>query len=279
MTSLSVTRLTLREAFSRRLVLVAMVLSAVYLALVGLGFWFVRERTPMLEGPEGPLATTVLTVLALYVVSFLSAFLALFLGSGSVSSEVDSGQLHAVLARPLSRGRWLLERWLGLVLLAVPYTVGMGAAVLGVAALSTGYGAVDVAEGLALLGLQTLALLSLGVLVSTRWPTLAAGAVSFFAFGLAWMGGIVEYIGTLIGDATMERIGVGVSLVLPSDALWRAASYQLASPAFHAATAAGPAPLPFLGSSPIAVPFLAWSVLYVLLALALAVRGFAHRDL
>lgn len=285
MTGLPITRLTLREALTRRLVLVALALSAVYLALVGTGFWFVRTRT---EGAfdggvsaetEIALAATVLTVLALYVVSFLSAFLAMFLAAGAVSGEVDSGQLHAVLARPISRRSWLLQRWLGLAALAVPYSVGMGAAVLAVATAVVGYGAVDLGAGLALLGLQTLTLLSLGVLASTRLSTLAGGAVLFFLFGLAWLAGIVEYIGDVVDNAAMRSVGVVVSLLVPSDALWKAASFHLASPAWHAAMAAQPAPLPFIGNAGAAGSFLAWCVAYVALALLLAVRGFARRDL
>ena len=47
--------------------------------------------------------STLLLVLGLYGVQFLGALLALFLGVASVSPEIDSGILHAVLARPLSR--------------------------------------------------------------------------------------------------------------------------------------------------------------------------------
>jgi Cu-processing system permease protein len=280
MTALPITRLTLREALSRRLILAALVLSVIYLALVGLGFWFVQRQINDIDPTTDAIATTALTVLALYVVSFLSAFLAMFLSAGSVSGEVDSGQLHAVLARPISRRSWLLQRWLGLAALAVPYSVGMGAAVLAVAAVAVGYGSVDVATGLALLGLQTLVLLSLGVLVSTRLSTLAGGAVLFFLFGFAWLAGIVEFIGELIDNGAMQTIGVVVSLLVPSDALWKGASYFFASPAMNAVVAAQPESLPpFIGGAPAAAEFVAWSVVYVVAALALAVRGFARRDL
>ncbi len=280
MTALPITRLTLREALSRRLVLAALILSAVYLALVGLGFWFLQSRVEGLDGTSFGLATTALTVLALYVVSFLSAFLAMLLSAGSVSGEVDSGQLHAVLARPIARRSWLLQRWLGLALLAVPYSVGMGAGVLAVAALAVDYSSINVPGGLALLALQTLVLLALGMFISTRLSTLAGGAVLFFLFALAWLAGIVEYIGTFIDNDPMQTIGVVVSLLMPSDALWKGASYLLASPLLNAAAAAQPESLPpFIGSAPAAAEFVAWSVVYVVLALALAVRGFARRDL
>lgn len=279
--SLPITRLTLREALTRRLVLVGVVLSAVYLALVGIGFAFVRREvgTAELSQTEGALGVTVLTVLALYVVSFLAAFLVMFLAAGAVSSQEDSGELHAVLARPLSRRSWLLQRFLGLGVVGLGYSVGMSAAVLLLARLAVGYGAVRPVTGLALVALQTLVLLALGTLVSTRLSTMAGGAVLFTLFGLAWLAGIVEFIGQLVNNATLSRVGVAVSLLLPSDALWKAASFELASPVWRTAVASQPLGFPFIGSAPAAWPYVAWTVLYAGLLLAFAVRRFARRDL
>lgn len=87
----------------------------------------------------------------------------------------------------------------------------------------------------------------LGVLGSTRLSTLANGAVVFFAFGLAWMSGLVEFIGAIVENAAMERIGVVVSLLIPSDALWRGASAGLSSPAFLAAVSGINDRIPFTG--------------------------------
>ena len=63
--------------------------------------------------------STFLVLLGLYGVQFLAALLALFLGAASVSPEIDSGALHAVLARPLSRLEYLLGRFLALAGLLV----------------------------------------------------------------------------------------------------------------------------------------------------------------
>ena len=63
--------------------------------------------------------STILVLLGLYGVQFLAALLGLFLGVASVSPEIDSGALHAVLARPLSRLQYLLGRFLALAGLLV----------------------------------------------------------------------------------------------------------------------------------------------------------------
>ena len=54
--------------------------------------------------------------------------------------------------------------------------------------------------------------------------------------------GIMELAGNVLDNESLERIGVAVSLVIPSDALWRGASYYLQSPAYLAATSVDDAP-------------------------------------
>ncbi len=278
-----VLRATLREAASRRLLLAVAVLTAVFVALFTIGALFLRDQLAQeaaADPVESAFVGTLLTVLGLYVASFLAAFLALFLSAGAVSSELESGQLHAVLARPIARGRWLLERWLGFAVVAVAYTLALGTLLLLVSRLVVGYESVRPVVGLALMALQTLTLLTLGVLGSTRLSTLANGAVVFFAFGMAWMSGLVEFIGTIVDNPSMERVGVVVSLLVPSDALWRGASAALSSPAFLAIAGQNEEfGLPFTGLALPALPFLAWSIALVPLMLALAIRSFSRRDL
>jgi Cu-processing system permease protein len=279
---MTIVRATLREASSRRLLLAVLILSAVFVALFATGFAFARGwLTQEADRAEAAVAATILTVLGLYVASFLAAFLALFLSAGAVSGEIDSGQLHAVLARPLSRWSWLLQRWLGLAVVVTGYTVLLAGALLLVARWAVGYQAVHPWAGVALMALQTLTLLALGMLGSTRLSTLANGAVVFFAFGLAWMAGFVEFIGSAIDNVAMERVGVVTSLLVPSDALWRGASAALSSPAVltaFTANGAGERP-PFTGVTLPPTEFVVWSLLYVPVLVALAARAFGRRDL
>ena len=280
---MTIVRATLREAASRKLLLAVAILSVVFVALFILGFSLVRGQLAKEADPlEAALTSTLLTVMSLYVASFLAAFLALFLSAGSVSSEVDSGQLHAVLARPLPRWSWLLQRWLGLAIVVVAYTAVLGGALLLVARWAVGYQALNPAAGLALMGLQSLTLLTLGVWGSTRLSTLANGAVVFFAFGVAWLAGLVEFIGTVVDNVGMQNVGVVTSLLVPSDALWRGASAALSSPGvLSAARVAGEdaGQIPFIGTTLPSAGMLIWAVLYVPVLLALAVRRFQRRDL
>ncbi len=279
MSALVITRLSLKEAVSRKLVLASAVLSLAFVGLFALGFATLYQRAA--EDSEPGLlvfAATAQTVLGVYAVDFLAAFLAMFLAVAAVSAETDSGLLHAVLARPLRRESWLVQRWLAFSGVSVVYVIAMTGALLAVAGAVAGYGATAPWRALGLLALEMLVLVSLGLLASTLFSTLTAGVTVFALFGLGWMGGIIEFIGDGIGNETMRLIGIASSLLIPSDALWRGASYYLQSPAFLAA-ASGEAGIPFVSPTPPSGALIWWSVGYVVLTLALAAGRFRRRDL
>jgi ABC-type transport system involved in multi-copper enzyme maturation permease subunit len=276
----AVARAALSEALRRKVVIVGLVVSAAFVALFWVGYAFLNGQTAGAEPEIVALAGNAQTVLGLHAVQFLAAFLAVMLSVAAVAPEVDSGAIHAVLARPMSRGRWLLERWAAVLVVAALYTAGMAGAVLLVARLVSGYQPLSVGRALLLLVAETVVLAALGLAASTRFSSVAGGAGVIALFGLAWMGGILDFVGDAVGNPTLERIGVGVSLLVPSDALWRGASYYIQSPSFLALDALGPgASLPFAGDAPPSPWLLGWAALYVLALVWLAHRRLATRDL
>jgi ABC-type transport system involved in multi-copper enzyme maturation permease subunit len=297
---LVVARWTVLEARRRRLLLAGVVLSVAFVALFALAFTLLyhNQQRDLLNGAAGVngpnavvaprqallLLSTVLVVLGLYGVQFLAALLALFLGVASVSPEVDSGALHAVLARPLSRLDYLLGRFLALAGMLTAYVVAMSGALLLTARIVAGYQAADSTRVVGLMVLQVLVLLAVSLLGSTVLPTLANGVVMLALFGLAWLGGIVEFIGTAVppGNDLMANLGTGVSLLLPADAVWRGASYHLLPSSLLAAGSflnQGVPALPFASTTPIAPAMLGWALAYPAACLALAVAAFRRRDL
>lgn len=284
MRALTIARFTLQEAVSRRLVLAGLVLSAAFLALYALGTTFLfgkaledaaRRRDPSLETL---LAGVILATLGLYAVHFLSSFVALFLSVAAISGEVDSGTLHAVLARPIRRFEFVLGRWLGLAILTTLYVVSMAGALMLLSRLIAGYEAPDPGRVIGLMVFGSLLLLTLSLAGSAFMPTLANGVVVFSLFGLAWLAGIIEFVGGAMSNQSMVNLGIGVSLLVPSDGLWRAASYYAQSPALIG-VASTRLMNPLSSITPPATPFLIWSAAYVLVALGAAVAAFARRDL
>jgi Cu-processing system permease protein len=292
---LVVARWTVLEARRRRLVLAGVVLSVAFVALFAVGFALLyasQERAGAdpgalggaLEAREELLAmSTILVVLGLYGVQFLAALLGLFLGVASVSPEIDSGALHAVLARPLSRLQYLLGRFLALAGLLAAYVVVMSTALLLVARVVAGYQPGDASRVVALMVLEVLILLAVSLLGSTVLPTLANGVVMLALFGLAWLGGIIGFVSTIPpGNELMANLGTAVGLLLPADAVWRGASFHLLPPSFLALSSFANGEevgLPFGSTSPMTGAMLAWALAYPVACLVLAVAAFRRRDL
>jgi Cu-processing system permease protein len=294
---LVVARWTVLEARRRRLLLAGVVLSVAFVVVFALAFsllYHSQERS-LLDagggGPAGPvnpreellLLSTVLVVLGLYGVQFLAALLGLFLGVASVSPEVDSGALHAVLARPVSRLDYLLGRFLALAAMLTAYVVVMSGSLLLTARVVAGYEAGDATRAIGLMILEVLVLLAVSLLGSCVLPTLTNGVIMLALFGLAWLGGIIGFIGTIPpGNELMANLGTAVGLLLPADAVWRGASFHVLPSSLLIASSVANRDglqLPFVSTSPIAPAMLAWAVAYTTLCLGLAVASFRRRDL
>ncbi|MFL6103880.1 MAG: ABC transporter permease subunit [Actinomycetes bacterium] len=300
MNVLVVARWTVLEARRRRLLLAGVILSVAFVALFAVGFallYHAQERSLLSVQAQGIAPpggvdvreellaiSTILVVLGLYGVQFLAALLGLFLGVASVSPEIDSGALHAVLARPLSRLEYLMGRFLALAGLLTAYVLVMSGSLLVTARIVAGYQPGDVSRVMGLMILQVFILLAVSLLGSTVLPTLANGVVMLALFGLAWLGGIIGFIGTIPpGNELMANLGTAVSLLLPADAVWRGASFHVLPTSFLVASSVANGDeaigLPFGSNSPMAPAMLAWAVAYPLACLGLAVAAFGRRDL
>ena len=283
MHALTIARFTIHEAVSRRLVLSAAILSLIFLGLYGFGISLLYNMAPPFRGrtvspTDIAAASTIMTVLGLYAVHFLSSFVALFLTVGAISSEIDSGTLHAVLARPIRRADVVLGRWLAYAGLIGLYVVVMAGAILGMAWIASGYEAFDTVRTLGLMVLGALVLLTISLFGSTIFSTLANGVIAFTLFGLAWLGGLIEYTGNIVQNDGMLNLGIAISLLVPSDAIWKAASFYAQSPLFLALGGTR-GQVPFIGSVPPTLPLVIWALAYPAVFLVLAVRSFARRDL
>ena len=285
MALLTIARFTIHEAISRRLVLAGALVSLAFIGLFALGFSFLYGRA-LEQVAARPtdytlliFAGTVQTALGLYAVHFLSSFLALFLSVGAISGEIDSGTLHAVLARPIRRAELIVGRWLGFSGLIAVYVGVMSGVLLLLARLVASYEPTDAVRAVALMMLASVSLLTVSLFGSTLLPTLANGVVVFTLFGLAWLAGIIETAGQLLANPAMVNIGIVVSLLIPNDAIWHGASYYVQSPAFLIATSAGRGTAPFFSTVPPTGPFVAWACLYVVGFLLAAIYAFSRRDL
>ncbi|MBV8719014.1 MAG: ABC transporter permease [Chloroflexi bacterium] len=284
--TLRIMRLTLKEAMSRRMIPAGVALSLVYLVVFGLAFTFAQDKTTAAQAVTGTRGRVLLGVgmatlplAGLYIVNLLSGVLALFLSVGAVSAEVDSGTLHALLARPMRRSQFLLGRWLAYALMISVYVTVMAGLVLLMASAIGGYVAPDPPRAIGLMILAALFLLTLSLLGSTFLSTLTNGAVAFTLFGLGWLSGVIEVLGGSQNNDAMLTLGTSIAILIPADQLWRAASYYVESASLLVGQSVLGNAVPMLANAP-PTPFLVvWGLIYPLLLLGSAVYVFAQRDL
>ena len=274
---------TLREAWSRRLVLALIVASVAFLALFGYGAHLLdarlSARAQALASDRGggslALARTQMILLGMYIVNFLAAFMAIFAGVGAVSGELEAGTLQLVLAKPVRRWHVLLGKALGSVTVSVGYATLLSAALLGLSRAVLGASPPQPIAAIALLDLGVLTLSALTLLGSTFLATLSNGVVMVVLYGLSWTGGVLQALGQLTNIDVLDAFGRNTRLFVPADALWKAASVYLQTPALRQET--GPNPL--FGVAPPAVAFVVYAVLYVVAVVAIACWVFLRRDL
>ncbi|MHB1132943.1 MAG: ABC transporter permease subunit [Chloroflexota bacterium] len=277
---LAVARFTFREAVRKKMVLGGVLLSLGFLGIYALGSHFAYADFAGSDGTAGPvdmrpLIATAMALAGLYVVNFLAGALAIFTAVGTIAAEIDSGTLHAILPKPIRRWEVLLGKWLGYAGMLVAYQAFMGGSVLFIVWWIWREAQPQPVLGIALLALSTLLLLSLTILGSTFMTALANGIVVFMLYGVGLMGGFVEQIGSIVRNETMVNLGIVSSLIIPSDVLWKFASYVLQP----VDVITRGITTPFFGSSPPSPAMIVYAIAYTIVALALAVAIFERRDL
>lgn len=257
------------------MVLAALALGGLFLLLYALGLSLIDRnlREERMSAIQMRFAHNMLLMAGLYVIHFLTVMLAIFASVDTVSGEIASHTIQAIVTKPVRRWQILLGKWLGYAAMMVLYLGLLGGGIMLAVYLLVGYVPPNPLAGLGLLMLEALILLSLSLLGGTYVSTLTNGVMLFMLYGLAFIGAWVEQIGSLLQSRAAVNVGIVTSLLMPVEALWRRAAY-LMQPQFVSSI-----PSPFGGTSPPSQAMVIYAALYALGALALAMRGFSRRDL
>jgi ABC-type transport system involved in multi-copper enzyme maturation permease subunit len=284
--ALVVARLTVQEASRRRLLIALVILT---LLVVGFSAWGFNKITTVtrsdgsaLPAVQVTLITSQLLIVVTFVYSGVLALSAAVVAGPLISSEVESGLLLSMLARPMRRSEVVIGKWLGLAVLVAIYAAG--SALLEIAAVdwATGYVPPHPIDLILFVAAEGLALLSLGLLLSTRLSGITGGVIALVAWLMAWVGGVVGDIGVGLQNQAIENVGTISHLILPTDGLWRGAVYAMEPDAvlvtLRAAGTIGRAN-PFSAVDPPPLQFLAWVVLWFAIMLGLSIWSFRTREI
>jgi len=283
---LVIARLTVQETSRRRLILALIILT---LIVVGVSAWGFQKITTVTNGegtvlpPEQvALITSQLLIVVTFMFSGVLALSAAVVAGPLVSSEVESGLLLSILARPVRRSEVVIGKWLGLAVLVALYAAGSAFLELAAVDWATGYVPPHPIQLILYIGMEGLALLSLGLLLSTRLSGITGGVIALVAWLMGWIGGVVGDIGAGLQNDAVAKVGVITHTILPTDLLWRGAIYALEPDAFLATMrAAGAAARanPFFAADPPPILFLLWVIVWFALMLGLSIWSFRTREI
>jgi len=272
---LTIAHLTLAEARRRRILAAALLLGTAFVLLFAVAFHFIaRDVRAHAPATEQRFVLSLVVMAALYAANFLIVMTSVLVTVDTLAGEIGSGVIEALCTKPVPRFAVALGKWLGCWVIFALYASLLCGGVLAVARLAGGYAPPNASRGLPLLFLEGTVLLTLALAGGTRLSTLANGITVFGLYGLAFVGGWMEQIGTAAGNAAARYIGIAASLVVPSESLWQLAAHHMQPPIVRDLGIG-----PFAGASVPSPAMVWWAASYVLVALGVALRLFETRDL
>ena len=232
----TIIRLTLLEMLKKKILYLTMILTLLFLLLYGTALHFAYESFPNEDLIVRLAVSSQLLSMGIYASSFIISFLSIFASVGAISSEIEQGTYDAVLSKPISRTEVLLGKFLGILGILIPYLLILMAGILGLNMFFAGNSsasipASSIAGSLAIMCMLPVFLASMGIFLSTFMPTVGSGVIMVLLYFCAMVGGVLERIAgfmqTSSAKAALTNIGIGTSLVMPTDIIYRKASSLL----------------------------------------------------
>jgi ABC-type transport system involved in multi-copper enzyme maturation permease subunit len=271
---------TFREAARKRVLWMALAAGLAFLSLFGTGLYFqLKDLSPRLNLVLQREGVTALLMVGLYAVDLMAVVMTVLVSVDTLSGELASGTIQAVATKPISRSEVLLGKWLGFVGMVTVYVILMVGGITGLTYLLSLHrvGGVlprHLLRGAGLIWLECVLMLCVTFRMGASFSTLTNGVLALGLHGMAFIGGWIEQAAALTSSPRALNVGIVASLIMPSEALWRRAVFEMQPPLLSA--------LGFSPFSAASVPsrfMILYACVYMTLALVLAVRRFSQRDL
>lgn len=278
----TIARYGLHEALRRKVFLVVCLLTIVFLLLYWTGnrytFHHVHEVVPPAGIEARTFAGAFLFGMALFGTLFLGAVLAVFLTLGVVRGDAERGLLQPLVVRPVGRPALLVARFLGAAAVCVPYVLLVYFATMLLTGLEGSWWPDRiVTPGLEIAG-GVLIVAALSLLGSVFLSSIANGIAVFMLFGAGLLAGLLGNVGHLLNSEGLVDAAKVAAWAVPFEAL-----YQDALRSITEETSGLTGFLlrlgPFGGAEQGGAALRLWALAYLGIVGALALAGFARRDL
>jgi Cu-processing system permease protein len=267
---------TFREAARKKILWTAFLLGSAFLALFGTGMHFqAKEFTRHSVPPfiRYQLEAAMLQV-GFYAVDLLAVIMTILTSVDALSGEIASGTIQAIATKPISRWQVLTGKWMGFAGMVAAYVAAMVGGVTAVGYFIGGVLPHHYLRGASLVFLECLLVLTVTFACGTMFSTLTNGVIVLGLHGLAFMGGWIEQIGAMTDTPRLVTVGVVSSLIMPSESVWRRASFEMQSSFTRSLQFS-----PFSNASAPSAVMVAYAVVYLFVALIVAIYHFQQRDL
>lgn len=253
-------------------------MGALFLIIFGIGLHLIfREfaEQGMLDDEFIDIPKNFLTMMGLYITNFLVVIMSVLISVAAISSEIESRLIDTLVTKPMHRWQIVLGKWLGFATMSALYALFLAGGVLIIAWLRVGVVMDRPIAGISLICLNAILVMSITIAGGTRLSTLANGVMAFMLYGVAFIGGWIEVIGSTLRNETAVNLGIVASLILPIEALWRKAALYFQPRMLGNFDFGGP----FTVTSEPSDAMIVYALLYVVALLWFAVWSFGRRDL
>ncbi|BBH22193.1 ABC transporter involved in multi-copper enzyme maturation permease [Paenibacillus baekrokdamisoli] len=274
-----------KELFRKKIMLITCLLTVAFLALYNTGLWKSAHNSDLrhLSRVQEMLQGGTFLVLGLFFAQMIAAFLVFFATMGAISGEIESGLMLSQLARPISRWKVYLGKYVGMASWMLLYNaVLFWAIVLPVHSLMH-FPLLPAAllKSFLLFLFIPLLLLALSMLGSTFLPTLGNGVACAMLYGLSLFSGFAESLSNMSqSNLAISKVSLFLSFLMPSDSLSRRLNYEIVG---------GPdLPIdsdlirslgPFSMTNVPSFTFILYAIVYFLLLLFIGCLAFRRKDI
>jgi Cu-processing system permease protein len=274
----------MREALRRKVFLVVLVLTALFLFLFWLANHYVFGELSTIQPPadvfvdKRTFAGAFMFGLAMFATLFLGVVLAVFLTLGVVSGDAERGLLQPLVVRPIGRSALLVARFLGAALVCSAYVLLVYFASMAITGLTGHWWPDRIATPGVELACAVIIVTALSLLGSVVLSSTANGIAVFMLFGAGLVAGLLGSIGHALNSHTIKHAAAIASWALPFEALYQDALRQIT------ADAGGLTGFllqlgPFGGAYIHGWGIRVWTAAYLVAVGAAALWGFSRRDL
>jgi ABC-2 type transport system permease protein len=280
----TIVRYALGEAVRRKVFLVVLVLTAIFLGLDAVANHYIFRDVNGIRVPEDvhvdsrTFAGAFTVGMSMFATLFLGVVLAVFLTLGAVSGDAERGLLQPIVVRPIGRRTMLLARFLAAASVCAAYVFVVYLIAVGITWSEGSYRPDSIVAPGLLLGGAVVLMTALSLLGSVFLGGTANGIALFMLFIAGLVAGLLGTIGHALNSHTISHWATIAAWVLPFEALYQDALQQVTA-STHGFTGFLLRLGPFGGAYNGGWAVRAWAAGFLVLVGAAALAAFSRRDL